>query len=813
MSADVESPRAPRDWAWAAVGPIATLVAFHGAFSLENVYYVRDLTAYFWGEHLWLRHELFAGTYPLWDPYVAFGQPAISDPNRGLLFPPTLLLRVLLPEALGFNMCLALAFPVLALGLYCFLRRHVSAPAAALGSVAFALSGPSISMGNFFNFPWAFAFVPWALYGVDLLVERATARRFAGLAVAYALIFLAGEAVTLIASAALTAVYGAVVASGGGWRARTRAAMLVSAAGAVGLMLAAVQALPLAETIGWSVRALEANERIVRIWSLHPLTLVEALVSQPFGDPIMPSGAGGAWLKALNSNREPLVFSIYLGIGTLALGMLGALVPRSRRFATFWLVVGATALVCALGEHTPIYPMLQRVLPVLESVRYPSKYVVFLALAAAMLAAVGWDSLAAGRAAEAHRAVLRLAVGIPGAIAGVALAITVWVAIAPASFAAAIMPIAEAVGIFDPARAGTYAATSAMLVMPRLFALAAATAACIAWGVSPQQRRAHGFLVALVLLDLLVVNANLIPTVEASLLGRPEWVVVTREHPADRTYVAGRLSSSLNTGEQVDMPFGPDGLPVTERPATADIAVLHAFLASIPGAWQVRDSASYDNSVLFPRAYWDVIVRLRESPLETRARFLGRTGVRYFLVPWESLDGGAVRLEFPDHVPLRLLEREPEVTRARVVAAARVEPEWKALVDGLFAADRSPATEVLVSEPSSGPSGGESAPCPASASIVEDATHVVRVRACAPDGGGYLVLLDSFDPNWVAEVDGAPAPILRADGLFRAVHLRPGAHDVNFVYRPRRFWIGAAVSAATALVLLGACVLRRRRLE
>jgi uncharacterized membrane protein YfhO len=50
-------------------------------------------------------------------------------------------------------------------------------------------------------------------------------------------------------------------------------------------------------------------------------------------------------------------------------------------------------------------------------------------------------------------------------------------------------------------------------------------------------------------------------------------------------------------------------------------------------------------------------------------------------------------------------------------------------------------------------------------------------------------------------VDGHPAPILAADGYLRAVALSPGAHRVEFRYRPVSFYAGAAVSLAALATL------------
>jgi uncharacterized membrane protein YfhO len=52
--------------------------------------------------------------------------------------------------------------------------------------------------------------------------------------------------------------------------------------------------------------------------------------------------------------------------------------------------------------------------------------------------------------------------------------------------------------------------------------------------------------------------------------------------------------------------------------------------------------------------------------------------------------------------------------------------------------------------------------------------------------GGFVVLNDSWDDWWAVEVDGQPAPIERANVVFRAVTVPPGKHIVRFVFRPFR---------------------------
>jgi hypothetical protein len=62
-----------------------------------------------------------------------------------------------------------------------------------------------------------------------------------------------------------------------------------------------------------------------------------------------------------------------------------------------------------------------------------------------------------------------------------------------------------------------------------------------------------------------------------------------------------------------------------------------------------------------------------------------------------------------------------------------------------------------------------------------NAEVVAEVEAPA---GGILVLNDIWHPWWRAEVNDAPAEILKANVLFRAVAVPPGKHTVRFSFHP-----------------------------
>jgi hypothetical protein len=109
---------------------------------------------------------------------------------------------------------------------------------------------------------------------------------------------------------------------------------------------------------------------------------------------------------------------------------------------------------------------------------------------------------------------------------------------------------------------------------------------------------------------------------------------------------------------------------------------------------------------------------------------------------------------------------------------------------------------------------GERHAAPARASsecMIRDASPERVQLRCASTEGGYAVLLDAQAPGWAATVDGVPARIEVADGLFRAVRVGPGVHVVEYRFRTPGLALGLAVSGSSAILfVLGWWVTRRR---
>jgi hypothetical protein len=796
---------------WAAFAILIAFLPVAGMFSTSQIYGLRDLSIYYWPKYRWLRATIFSGQMPWWDPFMSAGQSAAADAMSQLFFLPTLLLRLAFPERLGFNLWVGLPYPLAALGMYLFARRHLSRQASAVAAVIYAVSGPVVSTSDFPNVSWSAMAVPWVLWAVDECVRRPAGRALVSLAFIVAAQVLAGEPVTMTATMVLALGYAAwyLLEQPVPWVARLRAIALVIAGIAAGGALSAVQLLPLMHAARLSPRNASQPEYF---WSQHPLSFVETIAPSLFGDTFQWIVTAFPWMRALGSGRDPFFFSIYCGVTVFALAVLGLGVAR-RRWAGFWGVTLATATLLSLGKYTPVVPWLQETFSVMHSFRFPPKYLIVGMVALAMLAAYGWQALAvaaARRTAIGWRAKAP-AIALPALLAIAGYGATLMSLLFRDTLIDLVSRVAIAAGVSDLPRAVGMMIELAQPHGRRLLLVSVGTAFLL-WVASAGRRESRLACVALmgvICADLVATNAPVNIMTPLSYLESPEWVRIAQQHPSQRFYFAGRLRGSMDDTD-ID---GPKKVLLPGLASADEVrTMVQGTVAIVPSQWGIREALSYDLPMLFPLDYELVVQRFERAPREQRLHFLDIAGVRDCVMAVPPHPGAMPRANVPLFLDTQLYECDPAATRVRVLKPwALVEPDIRRQIDLLLRPDFDAHHVVLLRAEPPAPAGTVGPPVAPFARFTKDANNEVDIDAGVGAEGGFLVLADTFDDDWHVEVDGQPAPVLRANAIYRAVRLVPGQHTVRFRYRPRFVYYGGGISLATAAGLGAVLILSRRR--
>lgn len=805
-----QEPAPPRRWPWALAAAALALLPLSPGLSGARVFYIRDLSLHFWGRYLWLRRAWQSGEFPLWDPYVGAGQSAVSDALHQMFLLPAVLVRLVGTEVLGFNLWVALPFPLAALGAWLFFSRRFSSLAAVIAAVAFTLCGPVYATTNFPNMSWTVAAIPWVFLAADRLTAQPSARGVGWLALAVAGQAVAGEPVTQLSTLLVVSAYVPAVAAceAGGWTARLRRSGWAAAGIILGMLLAAVQLIPLAHAASQSMRGRRLQTAL--FWSLHPLGLVETVAPGLFGDYYASQSLQAIpWVPVINSGREPFFFSLYFGIPLLTLALWGFVSGGSPRWRTFWLWSGLASLLAAAGNYTAVYPALTRWLPILASFRFPAKYIVIGAFALAAGAAAGWDAwwtstpeTNARRRQAAYRAAL---VGLACSIVlsgGLVAAVRLF----PHEAAFAFFSVARGLGSGLPVEAAEYMLKALPLHAAAVLLLSLVTLLLLrlsATGHGRMSALARPAFAALVVGDLLLRAWPINPTFDPVHLHEPQWLAMTKVDPHTRFYVGGKRDGTLDASdEDASRAFlNPPGLT-----GSASRAALAGQTAFYPSAWRGREALSYDLAVLWPKTFHKASREFFEDSVAAeRERFLTRTGVRFRVLPASAAGGRPPLMKVPYYLESSLYDFGPEVAaRVSVVPRATVVRDPEAQVHALFNPLWDEDTVLVTRDPV--PAGIAGVPAAADARVVLERSNRLVIDAAAAAGGGYLVVLDSYADGWVATVDGTPADLVRANGLFRAVRLHPGRHRVEFSYRPENLVTGTALSGGTLILILGLMV-------
>ena len=310
------------------------------------------------------------------------------------------------------------------------------------------------------------------------------------------------------------------------------------------------------------------------------------------------------------------------------------------------------------------------------------------------------------------------------------------------------------------------------------FALSSALAAALA--LDWIARRPRGRPIALASLSLLAIDLGAYawrraPTAPASVVGStPDVVPLLRARlPPDGLGFPKRFLASARAGLEY---------------ATGGLHFLRNFDLAYGGG--MRYGLENAQGQLGPG-----LQRTQELFARPSARAAELAGVGTMVTFWSGN-----RYGFRDFSPLPRAVLVPEamgVLRERAIAAAlapTLDPRSTAVLEDEEAVARGPKWD----------------PARASLRVLSREPGRIDLAASLPDRG-VLVVFDSFENGWRAEVDGRLAPIAPADGAFLGIVLPPGDHRVLLRYVPPGLVAGLGLAAVGILGVVLAAIRTRRR--
>jgi Bacterial membrane protein YfhO len=746
-----------------------------------------DILSFWLPRSCLLGSALADGRVPLWNPFEMAGTPFAADAQSGWLYLPSMLLSAVFGCGDGLRAFIVLN-PILAgLGLWWFLRKEgLGRIAATVGGLSLAMAAAASIIAISLPFAGFLAWTPFALVGASGFYSFRGWMRFTWMA-------LAALAWSQVAAAHLShglAMGTALVVAYVAGRAihEVRAGTLAARTAAL-FAMGFLAFLPLASLAILLPRfaLLERSSLRAGYEALQGTVARASVMDRPIPD----HGIWSAWPLALASTP-----GAYLGAATL-LAIPFAFRDRRRRFlvATF-AVVGVLGylLTITLVVGAGWFRALVLRIPLGDVLLHNPGRLRFVAfLVVPVLGAVGVQSLLERRP----------------------------------SFGEALRWLAVPAGVFLlwPLVAG---ANAGRLV---IFAIGTAAVLVVVYGLGRGRRWAPAALAGVLAVELLAGAM----WSSAYRGGTVYFGLESAEHPVlvhgplrwprvdlDRYLAPGPIASTI--AERDDdrylawvppAAYFNKGYLFTQTETDWPALLLGR---AIP--FGLHDVLGY-SPIQVPR-YWSYIRATNRLPVFYNAAVIQipsvedvrLLGVRYLIAhegqPLPPAIGGEVAASERGY---RLYELEAAEPRVSVTSGWTVVDGGAEALEAVLTEGFDPsATAVLEADPGIEPTVPDA---PGNATYTEVRPEDVRiaVRANAPS---LVVIRNTWEPGWVASVDGHPAPVLRADYLMQAVPVAAGDHQIRLVYREPAIGLGIALSAvAWALLALAAfataTIARRRR--
>ena len=730
-------------------------VAFFAPVLFSNTWHAPngvDFVNFNYPNDLFAARSLQQGEIPLWNPYVAAGQPYAADPNIGFFYPLRLLL--FLTSFTYQTMFYLAVFHYFLGGLFTYaLLRDLDASrwGSLLAGIGFMFCGFLIGQMDHINIIFSSIWMPLTF----LLCRRALLQQNWGYAVSsgltLSLSILGGHQQFALFTGywcGLWLVFYLIHRRG---QDMLRSVGLFGVITAVSLTGAAVQIAPTLEFLQFTNRAVLGIDA-ASSYSMIALSWIHLIFPHYLGQ----TDVHGSffWLTRFYLNE----FYVYVGVVILFSALLGSYVWKSweKRFLATIILLG---FFLAAGADTPVFRIAYRWVPGMQWMRVPGRFVFWVDTGLVFLSAFGFDWLLAHLTDKTHKlwkdVIQLLSFGIL-----IGLVMRIIYPLIPRMQVLDGHPFATEITQFRLTDTLTFAglmgAMLLLVLLPRY---------------RPKLRQWVPILwVALAILDLFRAQQPRHFTTDNALMNF--------EHP-------GIIQLWRNDPTLYRVAYLPEAIPdpshrfVSELRWNVLTGLVHGFPQAVGLPWNPFDLQTFTD--------YQKAINL-DSP------FYDFQGVKYLVALKESTLPEKWVQRSIDSPTLTVYENSQMLPRAFMVFASLVEPEPAQALNLIKEGQFDPAQTVLLTAGT--PFSGEVGISDVTITEISNNSLALQVESEKP---GYLVVSDSFYPGWRAFVNDDEQEILRANYHFRALFLQAGQHTVRFEYRSTAVIYGTLITLITWL--------------
>jgi len=399
----------------------------------------RDLGPYFIPPRFFWVESIKGGEFPLWNPYQFSGHPFFANPQQAILYPLNSLFFVL-PFDVAFNAIIILHFFLGGFFTYLFLKDlKINTTGSLISGLIFMLSGYLLSVHSLLSIFLSSIWTPLIMMFFRRALLDAGLKNEVWVAIFMTLSFLAGG-IEIVYGNFFVLIFMMIFSFSEGYHCETeskqsqkrdghvipqrgipcndpvknrgeepfsgvpkcgevwlrvRSLLTVSI---IFLFLSAVQLIPFVELVHHSIRGKGISYYEATLWSFSPKDVLLFFLPDAYGYflDMKKYWVNQCWFKTLYTGGLPFILSLIFFLTprpTLSPSGERDRVKGFGKGRSLFLSLMLFSLFLSLGKYNPFYPYVFKYFPFFSGIRYPVKFLYIFILVVAISAGLGFQRL------------------------------------------------------------------------------------------------------------------------------------------------------------------------------------------------------------------------------------------------------------------------------------------------------------------------------------------------------------------------------------------------------------------------------------
>ncbi len=693
--------------------------------------------------------RLSQGELPLWNPYIFCGIPFYESFSAPVFYP----LRGLPMVLFGSEIAIRFLFPVhlIMAGFFAWLFLK-SVGVSRWGSLVGAFAYASGAWANTLFYAGhgskiiCWAWLPLLLWAVVKWAEKRDSRYIATGAIAIGMQGLSSHPQMILYSAGFALILALFLIKKPSVKSISLNIGGLTAIILLGSALAAIQLYPGFKFSEFTSRGEDLSLDAASSYSLAPEESLTMLLPGMFGLRHGFPDSSVSGIPVYFGRLGLRLSSEFMGVAFFILGMAGLILGKNRKVKFALIAIALTGTIVSWGGYTPVFAVLYKVFPIFRKLRAPHMAAFVTTSSIALASGMGFDALFTGQLNS--QKLKKVFITLSGFSA---LFLVLMLAANPVSRSLQASWWAKA-GITNTAQFGAVITQRVSLLFTdflRVFTVSAILAALVF-----VIKKGKGSVWVFAMIVIIISSIELIPF-------NRDFQVYLPSTTIESMFPDSPLLREMAENGRV-FPGGNELVPL-------GIRSVYGYHAAKPAATD----------------------RLMELVRSASPWVLRQTGMTVYASSEGNFSWDELHPALAEGIPNYPVDPMPRAFIARSVFSGSTEDGFQIIEAGIDPQIRS----IVEDSPQTydGVTG--------TADIIIDLPETVTIQTNT-SGAGYLILADSWYPNWRVTVDGTPQTVFRANGWMRAVQIPAGQHTVEFSYSNHNVIRGGIISGAAILLIL-----------